>query len=204
MRYLLALAMGVVVTLGIFFLISSLIHQEEQEKRFTINDHQVDFIRKKVSSETRTRARVVPKQPANPDQPPLVPTISTANEDPSKTRDAEFTVPDISSSLKGGAGPYLAARSSPKQREAMPIIRVEPQYPPQAIRRGIEGYVTLNYTVTINGSIADIKIISADPPRIFNKAATRALLKWKYKPKVVDGKAVPYNQSTTLDFIIKK
>ena len=60
------------------------------------------------------------------------------------------------------------------------------------------------YTVTINGSIADIKIISADPPRIFNKAATRALLKWKYKPKVVDGKAVPYNQSTTLDFIIKK
>ena len=35
-----------------------------------------------------------------------------------------------------------------------------------------------------------MNVIDAEPKRVFDKEAKRALRKWKYKPKVVDGKAM--------------
>jgi protein TonB len=85
--------------------------------------------------------------------------------------------------------------------EATPIVRIEPKYPVQAARDGKEGWVILSFTIDELGGVTDVDVIDADPKRVFDREAKRALRKWKYKPKVVDGKPVKQTgQQVQLDF----
>jgi len=72
----------------------------------------------------------------------------------------------------------------------LPLVRVQPQYPRRANERGIEGYVIVELTVAEDGTVpaSSIVIIEAQPKGYFERAATKAATKFKYKPKVVNGK----------------
>ena len=72
----------------------------------------------------------------------------------------------------------------------VPIFQVPPQYPRRAAERGIEGCVLLEYTVTPLGAVSEPVVIQANPQGIFDRAATRAALRYKYKPLIRDGVAV--------------
>lgn len=74
--------------------------------------------------------------------------------------------------------------------EYLPIVKVAPQYPSRALNRGIEGYVIVEYTVTKQGSVKDPVIIEANPESIFNNAAIKSVLRYKYKPRVINGEPV--------------
>jgi TonB family protein len=69
------------------------------------------------------------------------------------------------------------------------IVRVAPVYPARALSRGLEGYVDLSFTVTATGAVAD-PIVVFSTSSLFERAAIRAVLKFKYKPRMVDGQAV--------------
>ena len=56
--------------------------------------------------------------------------------------------------------------------------------------RGIEGYVVLEFIVTKTGAVRDPFVVEAKPPGIFDRAAISAALKFKYKPKVVNGEPI--------------
>lgn len=89
--------------------------------------------------------------------------------------------------------------------EPVPYLRSQPIYPSRALTRGIEGYVDLQFTITATGATSDINVIAAEPKNTFNNAAIRALSKWKYKPKVVDGIAIAKTgQRTRLRFQINQ
>ena len=72
----------------------------------------------------------------------------------------------------------------------VPIFQVPPQYPRRAAERGIEGCVVLRYVVTEVGSVRDPEVIQSIPQGIFDRAAIRAALRYKYKPLIRDGNAV--------------
>ena len=74
--------------------------------------------------------------------------------------------------------------------EYLPIVKVAPVYPRRALSRGIEGYVIVEFIVTKQGTVRDPKVITAEPQSIFDRAALDAALKFKYKPRVVNGEAV--------------
>ena len=110
---------------------------------------------------------------------------------------------DISSSLLSGEGSVeggsvtagdVAAggrfTGGRADRGLMPIVRVAPDYPPTATRQGIEGYVVLEFTVTASGAVRDPVVRGAKPERIFDQAAIKSVLRWRYSPQVEDGKPV--------------
>jgi TonB family protein len=70
------------------------------------------------------------------------------------------------------------------------VKSVQPVYPPKAEKSAIEGWVELDFTVTDEGTVEDVAVDAAKPAGVFEAAATAALLQWRYKPLVRDGKAV--------------
>ena len=87
--------------------------------------------------------------------------------------------------------------------EYIPLFKVMPLYPRRAQERGTQGWAVVKFTITESGSVENAVAVEGycgDPKRpqdearscsIFNTASERAALKLKYKPKIVDGKAVP-------------
>lgn len=69
-------------------------------------------------------------------------------------------------------------------------VQVQPNYPDIALRRGLEGWVILGFDVTRLGTTENIVVLESEPGSYFDRAAIRALERWKYMPKKVDGKAV--------------
>jgi len=91
------------------------------------------------------------------------------------------------------------------QGEATPLVRITPKYPITAARDGKEGWVQLGFTISEIGTVTAPYIINSEPKRVFDKEALRALRKWKYKPKMVEGKAVQQTgQSIQLDFKLEQ
>ena len=85
--------------------------------------------------------------------------------------------------------------------QPLPIVTIEPKYPSIAARDGIEGWVQLSFTVNEVGGVEDIQVIDSNPQRIFDREARKALAKWKYAPRVVNG--IPVRQpglTVQLDF----
>jgi len=74
--------------------------------------------------------------------------------------------------------------------EYLPIVKVAPIYPRRAQSRGISGYCIVEYTVTTSGAIRDPRPVDCQPAGVFEDASVKASLKFKYKPRVVDGVAI--------------
>jgi TonB family protein len=87
----------------------------------------------------------------------------------------------------------------------LPIVRIEPKYPGQAARDGTEGWVRLQFTVNEVGGVEDVVVIEANPKRVFDREARRALGKWKFKPQIIDGVAVKiFGLSVLFEFNLQK
>ena len=78
----------------------------------------------------------------------------------------------------------------PPDGDAVPLVRVPPQYPPRAIARGLEGRVLVEFTISPIGTVEDPHIVAFEPTSAFNAAALEAIRQWRYEPKRVDGRAV--------------
>jgi protein TonB len=63
--------------------------------------------------------------------------------------------------------------------------------------------VKIEFTITEVGTVKSPKVIDAQPARIFNREAIRAILKWKFKPRVIDGVAVERRATQTIDFTLE-
>ena len=100
---------------------------------------------------------------------------------------------------------FKAGGSFFRDGEYIPLFKVVPIYPRRAQERGTMGYALVEFTITDTGSVENAQTIEGycsskrpDDPDVqfrpcsmFNSASARAALKLKYKPKIVDGKAVP-------------
>ena len=100
---------------------------------------------------------------------------------------------------------FKAGGSFFRDGEYIPLFKVVPIYPRRALERGTMGYALVKFTITDTGSVEDAEVVEGycsrqnpddpaaefRPCSMFNSATERAALKLKYKPKIVDGKAVP-------------
>ena len=116
-------------------------------------------------------------------------------------------MPRISLGISSGTGPYLGKWSAGDpggEGDVIPIVRIEPQFPREALIKGIGGWVEIEFTIEPDGSVSRPKVIASHPPGIFDRNAIRAIYKWKFKPRIVDGKAVARRATQRLDFNLQQ
>lgn len=100
--------------------------------------------------------------------------------------------------------PSEAPAPSPSQSievNVNPVVRVPPQYPALALRQGIEGVVTVEFTIAKDGSVKDPVVVSSKPSGIFDQAVMKVIGRWKFEPHMVNG--VPIEQRARQDVYFK-
>ena len=78
------------------------------------------------------------------------------------------------------------------------VKKVQPKYPPNALRLRVEGGVQLLATISKNGDISAVKILTGDPQ--LSHAAVDAVRQWKYKPYLLNGEPVEIQTQITVNF----
>ena len=142
---------------------------------------QLDFVRVKRNEQLNTQELAPEKPPKPPEVPPEAPPQSVDTIDPSAPK-INVPAPQVAADTDiGGPGGMNIAEG-----DYLPIVRVAPVYPARALSRGLEGYVDMSFTVTTTGTVKD-PIVVFSTSSLFERAAIRAVLKFKYKPRVVDG-----------------
>ncbi len=151
-----------------------------------------DFIRMQEQSR-EVRSRRDPKAPEKPKTEQQRDLDRLAQASTGGIGGMTVDMPDINIDIDVGSGIALA-------RELTPLVRFPPEYPMSANRNGIEGYVLLRFTVTEQGTVADPEIISSEPPGVFDRAAMRSVLRWKYQPQLANGKPISVVSYTRVTF----
>ena len=185
MRYIVALIIAGIVTVMLFLGMQALITGGEGAMSEPVKGNVLDFVRLKKEETVQKKERKPQKPPTPKEPPPPMESPQMQNSDPNASN-ANFAFGasvEADVNLAGG----LALESS--DGEYLPIVKVAPVYPRRALSRGIEGYV-VEFTVTKQGTVRDPKVIKAEPESLFDRAAMDAALKFKYKPRVVNGEAV--------------
>ncbi len=177
---------AVLITLALYFLMMTLITTATQKLNDDGERYVVDFVRLKQEESVKTKDNK-PEKPPQPEAPPPD-TVQPEMDAPDvqQTNVAVSTSAPIDKTLDISTGFGLSGADG----DLLPIVKVQPIYPRRALSRGIEGYVILEFTVTKNGSVRDPIVIEANPTKIFDDAAIQAALKFKYKPRIVDGQPV--------------
>jgi protein TonB len=86
------------------------------------------------------------------------------------------------------------------QGDLVVLKRVAPEYPRRAAMAGIEGSVTMQFTINADGSVSDVRVTEANPRRVFDRAAVAALSEWAFEPFREGGEAISREASITIDF----
>jgi len=180
-RYAFSVVVGIAVTLSLLFVMHLLIEHAEDAIQTEKTRYQLDFVRVKRNETLNTEDFTPEKPPKPPELPPEVPPQDMDSVDPNAPT-INIPAPPVATDLSiGGPGGMNIAEG-----DYLPIVRVAPVYPARALSRGIEGYVDMSFTVTTTGTVKD-PIVEFSTSSLFDRAATRAVLKFKYKPRVVDG-----------------
>jgi protein TonB len=197
-RLLASILLGAAVTFALFVFMAFLISSSDRIEEEKLDNIIVEVNTTPPRSAAEQRRRVPPPPPPPPKTPPKP--QAPEPETNSDTSGISFNMPGVK--LSGAnAGISAPGAGFGRDGDATPIVRIEPKYPIQAARDGKEGWVRLSFSINEIGGVEDVTVMEAQPKRIFDKEAKRALRKWKYKPKVVDGKALRQTGLTVqLDF----
>ena len=180
-RYAFSIVIGTIVTLSLLFIMQLLIVTGKQALTDPRERHKLEFVRVKKNENLNTQDLTPEKPPKPPETPPETPPQDMDNIDPDAPS-IDIPRPEVMANTDiGGPGGMNIAEG-----DYLPIVRVAPVYPSRALSRGLEGFVDMSFTVTSAGTVKD-PIVLQSTSSLFERAATRAVLKFKYKPRVVDG-----------------
>ncbi len=180
-RYVFSIVVGVIVTLSLLFVMQLLIVTGKTALTKPRDRAQLDFVRVRRNEALNVEEFTPEKPPPPPEVPPEAPPQEMDNVDPNAPT-INVAPPQVAADTNiGGPGGMNIAEG-----DYLPIVRVAPVYPARALSRGLEGYVDLEFTVTTTGTVADPVVIFSTSS-LFERAAVTAVLKFKYKPRVVDG-----------------
>ena len=148
--------------------------------------------------------------------PIVLKTPSKLNTKPAETNDApDLSIATIVPGANGSVPPNLldSAGSAPTPvlqtvnisqgvSQGLLLKKVNPVYPPSALRLRTEGSVQLMATISPKGNISAVRIVSGDSQ--LAHAAADAVKQWKYKPYLLNGSPVEIQTQITVNFKLPK
>jgi protein TonB len=197
LRFPAALAMSLSLSVAMFsFLHALIVARNHSEASVPIT--KVEFVRLRHEAEIEEKKREKP-QHIKPEQAPVLPTMSIAKEEGINLGlDVASIAAGLGTEFGTASGTGADGRGIPgglgfgggvADRGALPLVRVEPQYPPQAAKRGLEGWVQLRFTITTGGTVANVNVVKSSNA-VFDHAAVEAVSRWKYEPQMQSGNPI--------------
>lgn len=220
-RFFIALPFAVLVSYGLVGLMAWMVDlntkdlaSQEEPLRFDIFVNESEQL---SSRKNRELPKLPEKKPQPPEQKQLLPRITntrvTPTLEPLPAIEMDLTVAEMNITVPAIAAAKvvdvpMVEEMTPLQvglsQQIMPLRRIDPIYPRKALRRKIQGFVLLSFDIDQYGTPKNIKVTEAQPAKIFNREALKALKKWKYQPMIVNGVAQERsNQQIKLEFKIQ-
>ena len=178
-RFVLGFPLAMAITVSLFLLMQQLIQTEFEPPAEVEPFDEIKILREPVDEGPEIEEPGPPDRPETETPPPPPPiTIPTSNvEGPP----IEIPPPVFD--------PPKSADASPTGN-AVPIIRIRPDYPEKAAIEGIEGWVLVGFDITPAGTVQNAVVVDAEPARVFDRSALRAIQRLKYRAKIMGGKPV--------------
>lgn len=143
----------------------------------------IDFTRMVRESATETRREEkVEREP--PPATPDVPQLSLANSS------VDANVVSLAPTIDTAGAMTGLNMSAGADRDVVPLVRINPDYPQRALSRGLEGWVQVQFTISETGAVIDPIVVDSSPKGIFDDAAIKAISRWRYNPKIEGAVAV--------------
>lgn len=205
-RLLIALPFAALITVTLFGFMAWLVDSGNTPLPDPDSVLRFDVVQVEQEREAQRRQRQLPEPPKQPELAPSTTLAQPENQSQQITTELpKLPAVNLATSVNGMAIGKPAPLQLAQNSQVMPLHRIEPKYPARALKRKIEGYVVMRFSIDTTGKPTDIEVVEADPKGVFDREATRALLMWKYQPQVVDGKAVKREgQTVRLEFKLQK
>ncbi len=200
-RLLLALPVSLLISVSLFSFMAWMVSHSNQRAPKATEAVRFDLVMVENEAEIQRRQRSVPKQPSPPKAPePLdLSQIDTQVEPMSPL--TPISALGLHTALDGIAISAPNLKGTIGNQQVLPLYRVEPRYPSKAQKRQIEGYIVMRFTIDETGRPKDIEVIEAEPNRMFEREAIRALRDWKYQPRVENGVPIEqFGQTVRMEF----
>ena len=199
---------AVLIGLILFLIMQLMIKPDTSLLQKSGDNSYLNFVRVKLNEQqAKTKDRQLPKEPQPPEPPPQSPELEVSQSSVSqRVQPMAMNLPSLDMPLNSGSGPFIGVPGSMGggmsafDSDVIPVVQVPPAYPRNAKQARIEGFVTMNVTIRPDGSVSNVKVVKAQPKRLFDKAAMAAMLRWKFRPKIVDGQPVAQRAEQTIEF----
>ncbi len=205
LRFSISGTLGIIITLALFIGMLSLLSGSQPSRVTTDADFNFAFVKDyKAPQEKPPKTHEKPKlKPV--EQPPAAPKLNVESHKNTTikipmagTKGNELNIlKGIGMPGIGGMGQFSADNPGVVKAAIAPI------YPQSALLSKTEGWVQVQISVTEFGTVSAVEVLDAEPARVFNTAAKQAVKKWRFHPKMIDGKAVPFVAAQTIEFKIE-
>jgi len=187
LRLFVGLIFGACVTVGLLWVMQHLIASADRTLIEEARVYLVDFVRVE-REEVIQRREIKPRKPQTPEQPPPNPPSPQMDDLEAGVETIAIPAASINTQIELTGGGFSLGVG---EGDYLPIVKVAPIYPQRALIRGIEGYCVVEFTVTKLGKVREPRIIESQcTSSLFHQASLQASLKFKYKPRIIDGVAI--------------
>ena len=197
---------GVLITLGLFWFMNFMISSDDNRLMEGSTYKLIDFVQLKQKALDPDVKKELPPEPKKEEVPPKLPNKVVESKSTQTMQDQtplDLDVPNLNAGMKigGGIPKGLASMKMAKVDSALtPMVQIKPVYPSSARRMKVEGYVKVELNVDATGRVLSTKILKSVPEGVFDKSVKKAIRRWKFRPKTVNGVAVTQTGVLTLNF----
>lgn len=197
--------LGFIVAIGLFLLMLSFLTPAHFKPSNTDANIAFNFV--KTTPEINTPDRAEPPKPPEMEKtstPPAMPAIDMTDSNdgivrvpPGKVDTKNIELYKDFTHTGVGIGEHSISNDGGGLKNG-----IAPFYPRKAAMNQTEGWVEVLIKVGTDGRVTGVSVLGAEPRGAFEQAAKKAVYKWTFHPKKVDGQVVPYQVVQKIEFTL--